>query len=45
GGGPGGGTDGGLGMLCHQIPCSSTNNVCAMFGCGKCSAAGTCSGN
>jgi hypothetical protein len=53
GGGPGGGggggfgggiPDGGLGMLCKQVPCQSSA-ICMQIGCGKCGAGGTCTGN
>jgi hypothetical protein len=41
GGGPGGIPD--FGFSCSQIPCGASANICAIAGCGKCSAAGTCS--
>jgi hypothetical protein len=40
--GGGGGSDGGLGMLCHQVPCGNNAGICKMIGCGACTAAGTC---
>jgi len=47
GGSPGGLPDGGLGMLCTQVPCASSNGValCKQLGCGACTAAGTCGAN
>ena len=47
GGGPGGGgiPDGGIGMLCHQVPCGTNAGICKMIGCGACTAAGTCGSN